>query len=265
MPSRFDRIPDHAQAAQAFARLSALTFSPSINGGNREPPHSPLGSGSHAPAALLAVGIYALTPRTMPAASRHHRQSRMISMIGRKRTHRIAAWGVALLVGVICAPVPTRAQASAGNEWREFQGTWTAVGKRQGIPLGGDRRASIADFNGSLMLTGPSRPALGFRAEAIVLNDSVTGMAGRAVWTDERGDQVFSELRGEATATGNRLFGTFLGGTGRYTGATGSYEFSWRFLLEDEDGTVQGQSMGLKGQLRAVAPPGVPSAGSSRS
>jgi hypothetical protein len=185
-------------------------------------------------------------------------------MIGRNRTHHAAAGCIALLVGAICAPALTCAQASAGSEWREFQGTWTAVGKRRGIPLGGNRRASIADFDGSLMLTGPSRPALGFRAEAILLNDSATGMIGRAVWTDERGDQVFSELRGETTATSNRVFGTFFGGSGRYSGATGSYEFSWRFLLEDEDGTVQGQSMGLKGQVRAGAPRGDPRAGSSR-
>lgn len=180
-----------------------------------------------------------------------------------ERRQQVACY-VALLVVVICAPLPIWAQAaSAGGEWREFQGTWTAIGKRQVIPLGGDRRASIADFNGALILTGPSRPAVGFRAQAIVLNDSVTGMVGRAVWTDERGDQVFSELRGETTATGNRLFGTFLGGSGRYAGATGSYEFSWRFLLEDEDGTVQGQSMGLKGQVRAT-PQSAPSAGSSQ-
>src|SRR3954449_6393646 len=115
------------------------------------------------------------------------------------------------------------------------------------------------------MLTGPSRPALGFRTQAIVLNDSLTGMVGRAVWTDERGDQVFSELRGETTATGNRLFGTFLGGSGRYKGVTGSYDFSWRFLLEDGEGAVQGQSMGLKGQVRAVEPRDRPSAGNSPS
>ena len=152
----------------------------------------------------------------------------------------------------------------AGDDWREFQGTWTAVGNRHVIPLGGNRSASIADFNGSLMLAGPSRPAVGFRAEAIVLNDSVTGMLGRAVWTDEHGDQVYSELRGETTATGNRLFGTFLGGSGRYTGATGSYEFAWRFLLEAEDGTVEGQSMGLKGKVHTAAPQGAPRASSSQ-
>ena len=97
-----------------------------------------------------------------------------------------------------------------------------------------------------------------------MLNDSVTGMVGRAVWTDEHGDQVFSELQGETTATGNRLFGTFLGGSGRYAGVTGSYEFSWRFLLEAEDGTVQGQSTGLKGQVHFAATQGAPSERSSQ-
>jgi hypothetical protein len=122
--------------------------------------------------------------------------------------------------------------------------------------LGGDRRASIADFNGSLMLTGPSRPGVGFRATAIVFNDSVTGLVGRAVWTDERGDQVFSELQSKAGDPGARIFGSFTGGTGRYAGARGSYQFAWRFLLEAEDGSVQGQSMGLTGRVRTAAPGG---------
>jgi len=122
------------------------------------------------------------------------------------------------------------------------------------MPLGGARQASIASFNGTLMLTGPARPGLGVRAEAIVLSDSATGMVGRATWTDERGDQAFSELRGDGTASGNRIVGSFVGGTGRYAGATGTYEFAWRFLLEAEDGNVQGQSVGLKGRVRLGLP-----------
>lgn len=183
----------------------------------------------------------------------------------RKRGQQIALYAAALLVALTCAPLSTWSQATSGaDEWREFEGKWTAVGQRQAVPLGGDRKASIADFNGSLVLSGPSRPAVGFRAEAIVLNDSLTGLVGRAVWTDERGDQLFSELRGESKGTGNRLYGTFLGGSGRYTGATGSYEFSWRFLIETEDGTVQGQSMDLKGRVRAGPPEGAPGVGRSR-
>jgi hypothetical protein len=149
-----------------------------------------------------------------------------------------------------CEPAPPSSAAETPGEWREFQGLWVATGSRQSIPLGHDRQASVATFDGTLMLSGAGRPNLGFRASAVVLNDTRTGMVGRAVWTDERGDQAYSELRGEATASGNRIAGAFLGGTGRYAGATGTYEFSWRFLLESDEGTVQGQSEGLTGRVR---------------
>lgn len=160
----------------------------------------------------------------------------------------------ALLALAACSPAaPPAATASAEGDWREFHGTWTAAGSRDVIRLGPDRQASVASLSGTLLLAGPSRPGVGFRAEAVVLNDSTTGMVGRSVWTDERGEQVFSELHGEGTATGNRITGSIVGGTGRYAGATGTYEFSWRFVLETEDGTVHGQSVGLKGRVRAGA------------
>jgi hypothetical protein len=151
-------------------------------------------------------------------------------------------------VGVV---LPARA-APEDSGWHEFSGTWTAAGKRQDIALGSDRRASVADYSGSLMLYGTSRPALGFRAEAVVFNDSATGLIGRAVWTDDADNHVYSELRSEATPAGNRIVGTFVGGSGRYKGATGTYAFSWRFLLETEDGIVQGQSTEFSGKVRLL-------------
>ena len=114
------------------------------------------------------------------------------------------------------------------------------------------------------MLYGTSRPALGFRAEAVVLNDSTTGLIGRAVWTDETDNHVYSELRGEITPAGNRIVGTFVGGSGRYNGATGTYEFSWRFLLEGEDGIVQGQSTGLSGKVRLLPAQSGPGTGTPK-
>jgi hypothetical protein len=168
----------------------------------------------------------------------------------------LVAAGLVACALAACGPeTQSSAPPPTGDGWREFEGTWTAAGSRRTLRLGADRRASVADLTGSLLLAGAGRPGVGFRAEAIVLNDSVTGMVGRAAWTDERGDQAYSELRGEGTATGNRIVGTFVGGTGRYAGAAGSYEFSWRFVLETEDGNVQGQSVGLKGRFRVGSPP----------
>jgi hypothetical protein len=149
--------------------------------------------------------------------------------------------------------------AAPTGEWREFEGSWNAAGSRRTIPLGGDRRGSLIDLRGTMLLAGKERPGVGFRSEVIALVDSETGLAGRGVWTDERGEQVFSELKGEGTATKNRITGTILGGTGRYAGVTGTYEFSWQYVIEAEDGSIQGRAVGLKGRFR----PGQPAAGGS--
>jgi hypothetical protein len=164
------------------------------------------------------------------------------------------------LAATACGPVtePPKPVAATG-EWREFQGSWNAAGSRRSISLGVDRRGSIIDLRGTMLLAGPGRPGVGFRAEVIALVDSQTGLVGRSVWTDERGDQVYSELKGEGTREKNRISGTILGGTGRYAGATGTYEFSWQSVIELEDGSVQGRAVDLKGRVRpgpgAGAPP----------
>ena len=51
---------------------------------------------------------------------------------------------------------------------------------------------------------------------------------------------MFSELQGEGTAAKNHITGTILSGTGRYAGATGTYEFSWQWVIEGEDGVDPG-------------------------
>ena len=112
-----------------------------------------------------------------------------------------------------------RTRRSPPGEWRTFEGNWTASGTRTSLDLESDHRASIVHLNGSLLLNGENTLGVGFRAEFLGFTDTQSGMVGRAVWTDERGDRVFSELKGEWVGTGNRVAGTFLGGTGRYAGS----------------------------------------------
>ena len=167
----------------------------------------------------------------------------------------ISSVHVVLLVSVLgiagCGHASRDAASAPTTEgWHEFQGTWTAAGRRYVMSLGADRQTTIANLDGSIVLQGPNRPALGFRAEAMLLNDTATGLVGRAVWTDELGDQAYSELKVENAMQSKKIYGTFLGGTGRYAGITGTYDFAWRFLLETEDGTVQGQSIGLQGRVQ---------------
>ncbi|HVN33803.1 MAG TPA: hypothetical protein VMU96_00960 [Casimicrobiaceae bacterium] len=151
-------------------------------------------------------------------------------------------------------PAATNPQTATGG-WHEFQGSWNAAGTRYAIPLGRDRRAGILDVQGTMLLAGPSRPGVGFSAHAVALGDTATGVIGRAVWTDDKGDQVYSEFHGTGTATGSKIEGTFLGGTGRYAGANGTYEFTWQYVVETEDGTVQGRVVGMTGRVRVGESP----------
>ena len=157
---------------------------------------------------------------------------------------------VPLLLAACSQPtVPPRAVSLPG-EYRSFEGTWSASGTRQTLNLETNHRASIFDLAGSLLLIGDQRLGVGFQAQAIGFTDSLAGMQGRCVWTDERGDKIYSELKGEFVATGNHIVGTFLGGTGRYAGVTGEYSFQWRFIVESGDGSVSGRAVDLKGRAR---------------
>ncbi len=91
---------------------------------------------------------------------------------------------------------------------------------------------------------------MGFREQIIALVDTKTGLVGRGVWTDEHGDQVFSEVSGQGTKQQNHIEGMILGGTGPYHGVSGTFEFSWQFVIELEDGSLQGRATGLKGRFR---------------
>jgi hypothetical protein len=75
---------------------------------------------------------------------------------------------------------------------------------------------------------------------------------GRAVWTDGRGDRIFSELKGEPLQTGRRISGTITGGTGRYAGVTGDYELTWQYVISTEGEIVQGRATDLRGRFRAA-------------
>lgn len=164
---------------------------------------------------------------------------------------------VASLATAACGPASESSRRpGTPGEWLEFEGSWSAAGSRRTLTLGADRRAALLELRGTMLLTGAQRAGVGFRSEVVALVDSATGLVGRSSWTDERGDQVFSELVGEGTAAKNRITGTIVGGTGRYAGATGTYEFSWKWVMEAEDGSISGRAVELKGRVRPGAATG---------
>src|SRR5262245_16347983 len=124
------------------------------------------------------------------------------------------------------------------GETRTFEGTWSASGSRSTLSLEHDRKASIFNLTGSVLLTGGRGLGVGFQGDAIGFSDSVAGGTGQCVWTDERGDKVFSQLRGQSLGTGSRVFGTITGGTGRWAGLTGEYELHWQYVIETDEGAI---------------------------
>jgi len=161
---------------------------------------------------------------------------------------------LALLVSTLGLLGALHAQAPSEG-WRTFEGTWSAVGRRQTVPTETGRAAVVTALSGTVTITSAAGLAAGFRAEVIGFDDGAGGGAGRAVWTDSRGDQVFSALKGEPVETGRHVLGTLTGGTGRYAGITGEYALTWQYVVRGEEEVVQGRAVDLKGRFRRAEAP----------
>ena len=177
----------------------------------------------------------------------------------RRAVYGLRILATALLLGISAcgpsSPPPLPGAAPAVDpEHRHFTGTWSVSGTRQTLDMGPGHRVEAFRLGGSLMLTGEQRLGLGFRSDVIGLADNQTGMQGRSVWTDERGDQVFSELSSATTGPGNLIQGRIVGGTGRFAGVSGDYSFNWHPLVVSEDGGVSGRVIDLKGSARLASP-----------
>jgi len=135
-----------------------------------------------------------------------------------------------------------------------FEGTWSASGQRQILETDADFSAVTLQLSGAVMITTGAGLSRGFRGEVIGFDDGAGLIAGRAVWTDERGDRIFSGIYGDAlTSSGLQMRGTITGGTGRYTGLLGEYEFRWQNLITTEDNVVHGRAVDLHGRVRTGA------------
>jgi hypothetical protein len=144
-----------------------------------------------------------------------------------------------------------RRQAPAPSEWRSFVASWSATGRRHTLPTETGRPAAIVQLSGAVVLAARADGlSTGFQGEAITFDDAARLSAGRAVWTDRNGDQVFSVLKGERLASRHRIVGTITGGTGAYAGIVGEYELTWQYVIETESGDVQGRATDLKGRFR---------------
>ena len=160
----------------------------------------------------------------------------------------------ALVAGNLALALASLVPAAAGQgaapaEWRTFEGRWSVSGRRHTVPVEGGA-AAVVEVSGAVVLTSGEGLSHGFRGEAVGFDDGQGVSLGRAVWTDERGDRVYSRLKGEPLETGRRIEGTITGGTGRYEGLEGEYAFTWQYVVAAEDGAIQGRAVRLEGRVR---------------
>jgi hypothetical protein len=151
------------------------------------------------------------------------------------------------------ATATAQPQETSRDQGNTFAGSWSAVGRRQTLRTETGHDAAIIQLSGTLVITragGAGTLPSAFRAEAIGFAEGDQPGVGRAVWTDSRGDVVFSTLNVERLGTGRRVIGTITGGTGRYAALAGEWDLTWQFVVETEDGEVQGRAADVKGRFR---------------
>ena len=83
-----------------------------------------------------------------------------------------------LLVSACGGPAKGPESVSPPGEWRSFEGTGSATGHRQTLRMGPDRKVSIVNLSGSLLLIGERRLGEGFRIDVIGSTDSLKGGDG---------------------------------------------------------------------------------------
>ena len=164
--------------------------------------------------------------------------------------------GGCLALALAGLPATGVAQATPpADGWLAFEGSWAISGQRYTLPAEGGATAAVFEASGAVALTKAEGLSHGFRGEALTFDDGLGVSLGRAVWTDEHGDRLFSRLKGEPLETGKRIVGTITGGTGRYAGLEGEYSFTWQYLVPAEEGAIQGRAVDLKGRVRRAGSP----------
>jgi hypothetical protein len=164
--------------------------------------------------------------------------------------HRAALAAVSLALALVGPLQSAAGQGAPSAEWRAFEGSWSVSGRRHTVPVESGANAAVVEVSGAVVLTSGEGLSRGFRGEAVGFDDGQGVSLGRAVWTDERGDRLFSRLKGEPLETGRRVVGTITGGTGRYASLEGEYSFTWQYVVSAEDGGIQGRAVRLEGRVR---------------
>lgn len=165
------------------------------------------------------------------------------------------ARGIALgLVLVVCLARGVDSRQAGAGDWHDFHASLTASGRQTTLAVEDDRTAVVLHLTGRLVVRQSGTLDRGYRAEFLGFDDGTGLGTARAVWTDDNGDRIFSRMVGTQLEAGRRTSATITSGTGRYAGISGTYAFTWQYLLPGEQGVVQVRVVDVEGRYRVESP-----------
>lgn len=161
-----------------------------------------------------------------------------------KQLTAIAALALVLAVGGSFGPEAGRSEAATGAaKTSPFSARWSTSGSWEGFSVGGGRWVSIYKSTGSIMNEAGKGPFHNMSSRCIGMGDSARADNGHCVFTDADQDKIFDEW----TYDGTSGTGTIIGGTGKYAGIQGHYDYEWVSVPAAKDGTYQGYSSRFEG------------------
>ncbi len=157
---------------------------------------------------------------------------------------------LALAAMPIVAAKASRAQQEIARQGT-FTGRWDVIGKALKLEMGTERTVTAVRLEGAVVLEGGAEGlARGFRVQCLGMRDNKSGGAGRCVWKDRFDDEIWSEITTEDPDS-HESRGAIVGGTGKFEGMRGEFQFDWVFMLPAaEEGPVRGYTTGLMGSWR---------------
>ena len=167
-----------------------------------------------------------------------------VGRVGRGSGLVLSVVAVALTVCVAAGG----ARAEAGS----FESTWDITGSARQLEFGPRRMLRTVRHTGTITFRSGVGLVGTVMTSCIGLNDTAKPDIGRCTWVTQDDEKIFSELTGSLPSgleTGSAR-GTFVGGTGRFAGVTGSYSIEWVARPSLEPDAFGAQTVRMSGSWR---------------
>ncbi len=159
---------------------------------------------------------------------------------------------IARTTGVVLISLATLGPARGFDMTKKegtFEAFWTVSGTVHILEFMDGGTVASGRLTGNVVLETSQGPIPSFDTDCVGFADDRTGSTGRCVWIGTSGDEIYVELKGSGMGGFGPTRGTFIGGTGRYEGITGGFQYEWSYSVgRGEDATLDGYTLRMAGR-----------------